>query len=59
MIRHGCLTRSLVRPGVAGDTLHEALGAGKAPAGRGLTSTLDRLGEKVLAPTEAGNAADA
>jgi proline dehydrogenase len=56
-IRHGRFSRSLVQRFVAGDTREDALAVAADLAARGLTATLDRLGENVLTPDEAAAAA--
>ncbi len=52
-IRTSPWSRALVARFVAGDRLEDALMAAIGLAGQGLTTTLDRLGENVLTPTEA------
>lgn len=56
-IRHGEFSRALVQRFVAGDTREDALAVGEDLAARGLTVTLDRLGENVLTRGEAATAA--
>jgi proline dehydrogenase len=56
-VRHGRFSRSLVQRFVAGDTREDALAVAADLAARGLTATLDRLGENVLTPDEAAAAA--
>jgi proline dehydrogenase len=53
LVRHGRFSRPLVDRFVAGESLDAALGAARALAGKGLTTTLDRLGENVLTLDEA------
>ena len=48
LVRDSRLTRPLVRRFVAGDTLTDAIAAATALQAKGLTTTLDRLGENVL-----------
>jgi proline dehydrogenase len=56
-IRHGRFSRSLVQRFVAGDTREDALAGAADLAARGLTATLDHLGENVVTPDEAAAAA--
>ena len=46
-VRHGRLGRDLVERFIAGETLNEALAAARNLNARGLTTTLDQLGESV------------
>ncbi len=48
LVRNGPLSRRLAERFVAGDSLGDALLAARRLADRGLTTTLDRLGENVL-----------
>ena len=57
-IRTSPWSRALVARFVAGDRLEDALMAAIGLAGQGLTTTLDRLGENVLTPTEARSAVE-
>jgi proline dehydrogenase len=56
LVRRGRFSQVLVRRFVAGNTLDEALSAAQRLAASGLTTTLDQLGENVLAPAEASSA---
>jgi proline dehydrogenase len=57
-IRNSSWSRSLVARFVAGDRLDDALVVAKRLAGQRLTTTLDRLGENVLTPSEARTAVE-
>ena len=52
-VRNSGLSRRLAERFVAGETLDAALSAARSLANRGLTATLDRLGENVLTQGEA------
>jgi proline dehydrogenase len=57
-IRNSPWSRALVTRFVAGDRLEDALLAANRLAAQGLTTTLDRLGENVLTPSEARSAVE-
>jgi proline dehydrogenase len=57
-IRNSPWSRALVARFVAGDRLEDALLAANRLAAHGLTTTLDRLGENVLTPSEARSAVE-
>jgi proline dehydrogenase len=56
LVRHSPLSRPVVRRFVAGDTLADAIAAATTLSGKGLTTTLDQLGENVLTREEASEA---
>ena len=58
LVRKSSLSRSLIDRFVAGETLADALAAAVGLKAKGLTATLDRLGENVLTPEEARAAVD-
>jgi proline dehydrogenase len=58
IIRNSPWSRALVARFVAGDRLEDALVVAKRLSTRGLTTTLDRLGENVLTPNEACTAVE-
>jgi proline dehydrogenase len=57
-VRSSRLARSFASRFVAGETAAEAIDAARALAGRGLTATLDLLGESVTRPSDAETAAE-
>jgi proline dehydrogenase len=59
LVTHNAIFRKMARRFVAGETLPEAIAAVRAINARGITATVDHLGENVTSEEEAAAAADA